>query len=270
MKKLILIVLVAALATACRSTKKIGVALAKKDSTQMAAPVNNGHNDTLAFLHHTLEGLRAHHIDFRTFSAKVNIDYKDATNKNYNVNATIRMQKDSAIWISANAFMGIEAIRALITRDSVKVMVKLDKKTYTARSMAYLQEVTDMPLSLATMQDLILGNPIFLDSAQAYNRTPGTVTITSVGELFKHLLALNEADLTPARSKIDDVNPSSNRTADITYSDYTDNNGMKFATKRQILLSEAKKLSVKMDFRQYTFNEDVSFPFNVPKNYKRQ
>ncbi|RYY93661.1 MAG: DUF4292 domain-containing protein, partial [Chitinophagaceae bacterium] len=242
MKKLILLLFIAAVAASCRPTRKIGAALAKKDSAQAAAHKTTGHDDSVAYIRDAMATVRSHHIDFNTFSAKVNIDYKDADNKNYNVNATLRMQKDSAIWISANAFMGIEAIRALITKDSVKVMVKLDKKTYTARSMSYLQEVTDMPLTLSTMQDLIIGNPIFLDSAMAYSRTPGTVTLLSVGDLFKHLLALNEGDLTIARSKIDDINPASSRTADITYSDYADKDGMKFATKRQIILSEVKKL----------------------------
>lgn len=268
MKKLILIALIAAVAASCRSTKKIGVALAKKDSAQVGQ-TNSGHNDSLALIQRTLEGLRSHRIDFNTFTAKINIDYKDATNKNQNLNANLRMIRDSAIWISATGFMGIEGMRALITKDSVKILNKLDK-VYTARSMAYLQEVTDMPLDLTTMQNLLVGNPIFFDSATSYARNSGTLTLLSVGTWFKHLLALNEGDGSISRSKIDDVDPSSNRTADITYSDYEVKNGVRFATKRQIILSEAKKLSVKMDFRQYAFNEEVSFPFNVPKNYKRQ
>ena len=269
MKKLILIVLIAAVAASCRSTKKIGVALAKKDTVQTLSAPSSAHADSLALIQRTLEGLRSRYIDFNSFTAKINVDYKDATNKNQNLNANVRMIKDSAIWISATGFMGIEGMRALITRDSVKILNKLEK-VYTARSMAYLQEVTDMPLDLHTMQNLLLGNPIFFDSATSYARSSGTLTLLSVGTWFKHLLALNEGEFTISRSKIDDVDPTSNRTADITYSDYQEKNGVRFATKRQIILSEAKKLSVKMDYRQYAFNEEVSFPFNVPKNYKRQ
>ncbi|GAB4092723.1 DUF4292 domain-containing protein [Flaviaesturariibacter terrae] len=269
MKKLILIVLIAAVAASCRSTKKIGAALAKKDSTQMLPAKSNGHDDTLAFIRRTLDAVRAHHIDYNTFTAKINIDYKDATNKNQNLNVNVRIYRDSAIWISATGFMGIEGMRALISKDSVKILNKLDK-VYTARSMAYLQEVTDMPLDLGTMQDLIVGNPIFFDSVSTYARSSGTLTLLSVGTWFKHLLALNEGDLTVSRSKIDDLDQALNRTADITYTDYQEKGGVQFATKRQIILSGAKKLSVKMDFRQYAFNEEVSFPFSIPKNYKRQ
>ncbi|RYY38341.1 MAG: DUF4292 domain-containing protein [Chitinophagaceae bacterium] len=269
MKRYVLLVFIAAIAASCRPTKKIGVALAKKDTTQVAVPAPTGREDTIAFIRRTLDGVKARHIDFHTFTAKINVDYKDATNKNQNLNVNVRMYKDSAIWISATGFMGIEGMRALITKDSVKILNKLDK-VYTARSMSYLQDVTDMPLDLPTMQNLLVGNPIFFDSVSSYAHSSGVLTLQSVGTWFKHLLALGDDDGNIMRSKIDDVDPSSNRTADITYGEYQEKGGVKFATKRQIILSEAKKLSVKMDFRQFAFNEEISFPFSIPKNYKRQ
>lgn len=269
MKKILAALCIVLLATACRSTRKIGVAITnRKDSAQITQQQH--HADSLAFIGSAMQRLASNHIGFKTFTAKVNIDYKDATNKSYNVNATLRMYKDSAIWISANALLGIEAIRAYITKDSVKILDKLNK-VYTARSMEFLQEQTDMPLNLSIMQDLIVGNPVFLDTASSYarNMPAGTVTMLSIGRMFKHLLTLNEGDMTIAHSKIDDVNHSLSRTADITYDEYDRKTGLPFATKRQLLLSEAKKLNIMLDFRQYDFEKEVSFPFSVPKNYKR-
>jgi outer membrane lipoprotein-sorting protein len=40
-----------------------------------------------------------------------------------------------------------------------------------------------------------------------------------------------------------------------------------FATKRRISIAEKKKLDIRLDFKQYAFNETVSFPFSIPKNY---
>jgi hypothetical protein len=271
MKILVPILCIIMLATACRSTRKIGVAINnRKDSSQVVTTQQMAHADSMAYIRQVMQRLNANHISFNTFTAKVNIDYKDAANKNYNVNATLRMYKDSAIWISANALLGIEALRAYITKDSVKILDKLNK-VYTARSMQFLQDQTDMPLNLHIMQDLIVGNPIFLDTASSYahNASSGKLTMLSIGDLFKHLLSLNEADMTIAHSKIDDVDATMNRTADITYDAYENKIGLPFSTKRQMLLSEAKKLNVKLDFRQYDLNVPVSFPFNVPKNYKR-
>jgi outer membrane lipoprotein-sorting protein len=46
-------------------------------------------------------------------------------------------------------------------------------------------------------------------------------------------------------------------------------NGIRFATERQISVSERSKLDVDMNFKQFSFNETLDFKFPIPKNYKR-
>jgi hypothetical protein len=141
---------------------------------------------------------------------------------------------------------------------------------YTARSVDYLQEVTALPLDLATVQDLIVGNPVFLDSnVVSYSTSGNTISLLSLGTWFKNLLTLNEVDKTLLHSKLDDVNITRNRTADLTYSAYETKKGFPFSTKRRIVVTERNRLDIKLDFKQYEFNGEVSFPFSVPKNYDR-
>lgn len=268
MTRVCLLLLALALLASCRSTRKIQTAIAKKD-TVAAAPSNPGHNDTARLIAAALQGLNSHRIDFRTFSAKVNIDYRGSEGKSYDVNAVIRMQKDSAIWISANAILGIEAMRVLITRDSVKLLDKLNK-TYTARSVDYLQDVTALPLDLKTVQDLILGNPVFLDSnVVSYSSGNNGVSLLSVGTWFKNLMTLSEGEFVLQHSKLDDADITRNRTAELSYSDYENKKGGLFSTKRRIIVAEKNRLDVKLEFKQYDFNGEVSFPFSVPKNFER-
>jgi hypothetical protein len=53
----------------------------------------------------------------------------------------------------------------------------------------------------------------------------------------------------------------------LTYSGYENKKGVFFSTNRKITVAEKSKLDVKLDFKQYEFNETLSFPFAVPKNY---
>src|SRR5687768_8073607 len=108
----------------CRSSKKIQSAIAKKDSTVVLV-TNDGKADSLSFIHNTTQKLFANHIDYKTFSAKINVDYQGSDGKKYDVNAFVRMSKDSVIWISVNAALGIEAMRVLIKKDSVWLLNKL-------------------------------------------------------------------------------------------------------------------------------------------------
>src|SRR5437762_11861 len=133
------IIIFVILLSSCRSTRKIQTAISKKD-TAVGVVSGNAHEDTVQFIHDTYAGILKNHIDFKTFSAKINIDYVDADDKNYNVNANLRMYKDSAIWISITAIFGIEGLRVYITKDSVKILDK-QNKLYTGRSVSYLQEV---------------------------------------------------------------------------------------------------------------------------------
>ncbi|HVE61441.1 MAG TPA: DUF4292 domain-containing protein [Chitinophagaceae bacterium] len=268
MIRIISIIILAGLLASCSSTKKISTAIAKKDTLQLPVGKTEMGKDSDVFINNTLQQINANHIDFTTFSSKVNIDYKDDAGKNYDVNAVIRMYKDSAVWISANAVLGIEALRVLITGDSVKLLNKLDK-TYTARSMDYLQEVTSLPLDLKILQDLLIGNPVYLDSnIISYSNRDNTISLLSVGEWFKNLLTVNGRDKSLQRSKLDDADIVRNRTAELNYSDYETKKNILFATKRRINISEKKKLDIKLEFKQLNFNEEVSFPFSIPKNYK--
>jgi hypothetical protein len=178
------------------------------------------------------------------------------------------MYKDSAIWISITAILGIEGLRAYITKDSVKLLNKQDK-IYTARSVAYLQEVTALPLDLHSLQDILIGNPVFLDSnIISYSKSGTNVSLLSAGEWFKNLLILNE-NARVENSKLDDLDKNRSRTCNLSYTDYENKKGVLFSTKRRITVSEKSNLDIKLDFKNYEFNETLSFPFTVPKNYKR-
>jgi hypothetical protein len=269
MTRFFVLLAIMALIASCRSTKKIQNAITKKDTVvTVTVPPDVQKNDTSILILSTIQKMKSNLISYNTFTAKVNVDYRGGDGKNYDVNANVRMYKDSALWISANAILGIEALRVLITKDSVKVLNKLEK-TYTARSVDYLQQLTALPLDLATLQDLIVGNPVFLDpKIVSYSVSGKTITMLSIGEFFKNLITLSEVDHTILHSKLDDADITRNRTANLTYTDYENKKGFPFSTKRRITVAEKKTLDIRLDFKQYDFNQEVSFPFSIPRNYE--
>lgn len=257
----------------CRSAKKIQTAITKTktDTTQMIL-VNNAHADSVAVIHDLMGKLNSNRItNFNTFSAKVKVNYRDKEGEQPELTVFIRIKKDSVIWISVNAtIFSYEALRVLITPDSVIVLNKKDK-IVQYRSVNYLKELVDLPFDFYTLQDLLLGNPVYLDSnVVSYKKNDQSITLMSAGPQFKHLLSITNNDFLLQHSKLDDADPLRNRTADLTYTGYENVNGVKFATERRVSVSEKGKLDVDMNFKQYSFNETLSYPFSVPKNFKRQ
>ncbi|MDP4264615.1 MAG: DUF4292 domain-containing protein [Bacteroidota bacterium] len=267
MRVLVIIIVTALLFASCRPTRKIQTAITKKDTVVSVTPPEQGGEDSLTTIRQNYKRLKEQTINFTTFSAKIDVDYVGGDGKKENANANLRMYKDSLIWISVTGLFGFEGLRAYITRDSIKLINKLDK-IYTGRSVAYMQEVTGLPLDLSSLQELIIGNPVFLDSNNivSYIKSANTISLLSIGEWFKNLVTLNDGIM--HHSKLDDVDMNRNRTCDLSYDNYEDKKGVNFSSKRRITVSEKSKLDIKLDFKSYGFNETLSFPFTVPKNYK--
>lgn len=265
-----ILIIAAILISSCRSTRKIQSAIATKKDSVETKTTTNPHEDSVKFIKDTYLQLLGNRIEFETFSAKINTDYQGSDGKKYDVNVFVRMKKDSIIWVSVNGALGIEGMRVLIDRDSVRILNKLDKE-YQVRSISYLQDVAALPLDLHTVQQLIIGNPVFLDSnIVSYSTDGSTVSLLSEGKWFRHLISMNNNDHVVLHSKLDDNDLLRSRTCFLNYSDYETDKGVKFSTNRTISVTEKTKLDVKLNFKQYGFNETLSYPFSVPKNYKRK
>lgn len=251
-----------------RRVQKIETAVSSKDtSLRVVMPVQKP-LDSLGLAGDIIARIQKKPILFNTFYAKVRIDYNDNSGGGQ-ATAFIRIKKDSLIWISLNQ-LGIEGMRLLIRPDSVFLMNKL-KRTVQLRSIKYLQELTELPFTFAELQDLIVGNPVFLDShVKQYRNSEEAIEILMVGPIFKHLITLEKPNQLFVHSKLDDVSHSRNRTCDITLDKYEQQGNVFFSTLRKIAVSEDQRLDVEMDFKNVNFNQPLSFPFNVPANYQRK
>lgn len=263
-----MLIVIAGLLTQCGSAKKIQSAIARKDSTTVASPSVDTRMDSLRYIREVYGEIKKNHIDFTSFSAKMKVVFEGNDGKRNDFNAFLRMHKDSVIWVSINALLGIEAFRVMITPDSVKVLNKLDKEIQL-RSVNYLQELTHIPFSFFDLQDLLMGNPVYLDSnIVSYKKDPNSISLISIGRMFKDLLTVSNKDYRVLNSKLDDLDESKARTALITYGDYVMRNDVPFPTTRKITVSEKGRLDIDMQYRQFEFNEQLNFPFAVPRNYK--
>lgn len=275
---IVIVAILTGVSTGCRSTKKISKimsnsAVVRKDTirTETQAPPENLKADSIKFIQHTLQGLENNRISFETFSGRVKVHYEGVDGKDVEFNAYIHIQKDKMIWVSVNAGLGFEAFRVLVTPDSVKILDRL-KKVVRLRSVNFLQEAIHLPIDFKTFQDLLIGNPVYLDSSNIvyYKQEPNAVSLLSIGQLFKNYLTLNDGDKTLKHSKLDNSDPLKPLSCDLVYGDYEQKDNIRFSTFRKISVAEKFKVDIEMGYKQYKFNEILSFSFPIPKNYKRK
>tara|TARA_B100000795_G_C22614565_1_gene366416 strand:+ start:34 stop:783 length:750 start_codon:yes stop_codon:yes gene_type:complete len=84
---------------------------------------------------------------------KVNKDGKEIV-----FSAQIRVKKDSLIWVSVKAPLGIEIFRALITQDSVYYMNRMNK-TYFVKAISKLKDVVKADITYNQLQNILFASP---------------------------------------------------------------------------------------------------------------
>lgn len=268
----LLFIILAVFVIACKPVKKvqsIQTAMGKKDTAQTIVVKESAKVDSAALVKEIMSKVMSSKIDFNTFKSKIKVDY-EGPNESQHVTAYIGIKKDSVILIKIVGPLGIVGLEVKITRDSVVLVNKVDKWV-KRKSVNYLQDVSEIPFNFSTLQDIIIGNPVFLNSNMvSYQSGARYLTVLMVGDLFKHLVTLDKSDFKVLHSKLDDIDVQRNRTCDITFGNYELKNGRYFSTYRKIAVAEKSKLDINLDFKQYSFNEPLSYTFEVPKNYKRK
>ncbi len=216
------------------------------------------------------EKVAGNHLSFQTFSAKAKIDFENDKGGQQGITAYVRIQKDSAIWISVRPVFGIELMRLLITPDSVKI-IDYFKKTVYVRPLNYLQQLINIPYDFQTLQDLIVGNPVyFSDSIGEIKKTPSTISFTCTGKDYINQFNVFADDYLLQESKLMDRAALHRRSCDLTYGDYKSVSGKHFASKRKIFVVDKKVTQILIDFTKADFDLPLSFPFAISSKYSMQ
>jgi hypothetical protein len=264
------------LLAACGTVKKVeGIqdAFSKKDTAQLVVVHEIPVIDSAAIVRDIMGKVGQQKINFKTFNAKIKVDYEGAEKKD-NYTVYLSMVKDSVILIRVKGtFLGIaaEGLQARVTRDSVVLVQKVGDKSVTKRSIAYLQEVTEIPFDFMSLQDLLIGNPIFFsNNLVSYKSNDNQLLVTMVGDLFKNLINIDNTTQRILFSKLNDVNALRNRSCDISYGNFQPLGIYSFAADRKISMSEKSKLDIFLDFKEFSIDDPIKYSFEIPKNYKKK
>lgn len=260
----------------CKTVKKtqhIQEAITKKDTAPTIVIKESPKVDSAAIVKDILGKVVRSKIDFNTFNAKIKVSY-EGPQKSDSYTVYLSMKKDSIILIKVTGtvlgFRGL-GLQAKVKKDSVVIVQYAGEQSVRNESISYLQDVTQIPFDFSTLQDIIIGNPVFLDSnVVSYKEGASQLLVLMVGDLFKHLLTLDNTDYKILHSKLDDVDLQRNRTCDITLGTYQPMGSYQFATYRKISVSEKSQLDIYLDFKEFTLNEPLKYTFDVPKKFKRK
>ena len=261
------------LSVACANVKKVQViqdALAVKVLPDAAALAEKARLDSVLMVKGIINNIANTKIRFKTMNAKLKMDYETSKDKDSYI-ANLSILKDSGMYITIRGAMGVIGLKAFINKDSIFLTFPLSKKT-ERHPLSYLQEVIKIPLNYQTIEDLVVGNPIFMDSIDivSYKVINERLQISLVGKLFKNLIILSEDNTKLVQLKLDDMDASKHRTCDINYSQHSLVNNLQFPLYRTISINAQTKLDIGMEIKEFNFDEPLKYTFSVPKIGRRK
>ena len=102
-------------------------------------------------------------LDWDWLGFKMSADVK-ANGASEDFTLSVRMARDSAIWVSLSPALGVEVARILLTPDSVHLISKvpMNKFVYSG-DYQQVQDFLEVPFDFYSFQDLFTGSPLGLD-----------------------------------------------------------------------------------------------------------
>ncbi|TGE17852.1 DUF4292 domain-containing protein [Hymenobacter elongatus] len=217
------------------------------------------------------ELVKATSLEFRYLKAKGKIKI-DSPQLQQTANLNLRVRKDSAIWLSVS--LGIEGVRAYITRDSVQVINYLQREYY-AGDFAYLSRLLNVPVTFDRLQALLLGNylpagpattPKITDEGvmQQVDFQEGSLLITQLIELSRNRVQQIKLDEQQTKNKFT-VDFSDFRPLELSGTPFA------YAVLVQAQPAQGKLATATINYRNIDVDKErLSFPFSVPKGYVRK
>lgn len=255
--------IIIALAVALPSCKKKVLAPTKQPDTVSTQP--SYVTDT--FFENTYALVRAQMPNFTNLSMRCKLNYDDGRTQQDLV-ASVRIRKDSLIWISITGFLGIEGARMIVTPDSFFLLNKLTRE-YMPRPISFLQQVIPLSSSFSGLQSLLLGQIVQMENAEQRMFETDSFTILNFqNSKLRQTATLHRQNYTALELLLADQ--MIKQDLKITFGDYREFNGKAFSFQRFIEVNrDAQKIKLSMEVQRCNIEDVLTFPFEVNESYKR-
>ncbi len=252
LKKVILLIVIFTLVSACKTTKILN----KNMDTGLSSKkvIKNHYTNT---------------FNKETVKAKLKVKYRGKSSLP-SINASLRIKKNETIWISLTK-LGFPIGKVLITPNRVSFYEKINR-TYFDGDFTLISNLLGTELDFEKVQNLLFGQALLNLKKEAFH-----LEIDKNNYLLKPKVANNLYDIlfliNPLNFKINSQQIKQldkNNTLVINYPNYTTIDGEIFPKEIYIKASDVKNTStISVNYKSVEFNQPLSFPFKIPKNYEK-
>lgn len=219
-------------------------------------------------INNTIENYYNNKVAFSTLYIKSNVRF-DNGKQTQNVTAEIKIKKDEQILVSIR-FLGITMAKALITPKSVSYYEKINGSFFEG-DFSFLSQWLGTDLNFDKVQNMLLGRAIDDLKIGKYNesKVDQTIQLEDILDIKnKKFFYLDDKTYLLKKQEITQIAES--RKIEVVYSNHKSFNEANLPFTILINSFQTKgKAEINLEFNAVTFNEELSFPYSVPNDYKR-
>ncbi|RLD64710.1 MAG: hypothetical protein DRI84_08345 [Bacteroidetes bacterium] len=229
------------------------------------------------------QNMQKHQIQYDWFGGKFIANSKTG-DKKHNFTGQFRIRKDSVIWLSIYATMNIEIFRIMITPDSIKMLNRLEK-TYFCKGVSFINQKFNTDVDFDILQSLLMGTDFAYYETNKFtlNINENRYKLSTLGrrKLKKYVKSQEDLEkvmvqnmwINPENYKITKQNikqvKNPNKKVIAVYQDFRAVDGQLFPYDISFRLVDEKPTNLSMKYRSIIIDQELTFPFKVPKKYKK-
>ncbi|WP_313808137.1 DUF4292 domain-containing protein [Flavobacterium sp.] len=213
-----------------------------------------------------VQGHYANKKNFKTANFRASARYEDSK-QSQNVTAEVRIKKDEKILIIVR-FFGITMAKALITPDQVSYYEKMNGK-YFQGNYKLLSNWLGTDLNFQKVQNLLLGQSLDDLTRGKYQESVqnGLHVLQSEDKMFTKQFMFEGANFLLKKESL--MQKDGERSVEVQYPAYKESTNGIFPTEIVIGAEQKDKVSINIVYNNVTFNEDLSFTYDVPEGYEQ-
>jgi hypothetical protein len=203
----------------------------------------------------------------KTINASIKLRYDDG-DLVQSISIKMRMEKDSAIWMSGR-FLGLTMAKIYITPNSVQFYEKMGKQ-YFKGDFKLLSNFLGTEVDFDIIQNLLLGQALSnledrdLDAEivdDSYKLVP-----EDQAKLFDILFWVNPENFKMNKQEIRQTKLQ--KKIAVNYVDYQTISNVVFPKKINVIaVDKSDRVLLDLEYRSVVFDQRVSFPFSIPSGY---
>jgi hypothetical protein len=226
--------------------------------------------------------LKEHELKFDQFSAKFNVTY-EVDRKKTNLSGNLRIDYDNIIWISITPALGIEAVRFMLTPDSIKYLNRMSN-TYFLHDFAYINQLLNRTLDYDMVQSFLIGNDFSLYESNTFKASVENqqykLSTTNRRKLRRYVrqseeeisIPIQSIWLDPENFKVSKVllkeAERDNRRFLATYGEFEDIEGKLIPASLDFKVeAEDNKIRIQISYSKIQLDQEQTYPFRIPENY---